>query len=181
MKAISQPIILNKKTHFKKTNTQTQYVCKMMDSPVGPLLLIASEKALVSLLWKNSVGALNDFATPEVKNHPILTKVEIQLNEYFKGERTTFDIPIDPAGTEFQKNVWKQLSKIPYGKTITYGEQAKRLSKPTASRAVGAANGKNPIGIIVPCHRVVGASGSLTGFAGGIEAKKFLLDLEKKS
>lgn len=112
-------------------------------------------------------------------DHLILSTAEKQLKEYFAGQRKKFEVPIDPMGTDFQKAVWKELSKVPYGKTINYGEQAKRLGKPNAARAVGAANGKNPIGIIVPCHRVIGASGSLTGFAGGLDKKKFLLELER--
>jgi len=110
--------------------------------------------------------------------NPILARAEIQLREYFSGKRTVFDIPLAPEGTEFRKLVWQQLAKIPYGQTISYGEQARRLGRPSAARAVGAANGKNPIGIIIPCHRVIGATGSLTGFAGGIESKRKLLALE---
>lgn len=156
------------------------YVNRIIDSPVGALSIVASEKALISLMWGKSSDNFKKVATPGDENHPILEMVEKQLSEYFEGERKEFEIPLSPVGAEFQKQVWKELSKIPYGKTITYGDQAKRLLKPNASRAVGAANGKNPIGIIVPCHRVIGASGSLTGFAGGIEAKKFLLELESR-
>lgn len=101
-----------------------------------------------------------------------------QLIEYFAGARKSFDLSLSPSGTTFQQSVWTELRKIPYGTTINYGEQARRIGQPKASRAVGAANGKNPIAIIVPCHRVVGASGSLTGFAGGMDMKKALLDLE---
>lgn len=108
----------------------------------------------------------------------ILLGAERQLGEYFSGTRTVFNLPLEPRGTDFQKQVWQQLLKIPYGQHISYGEQARRLGRPKASRAVGAANGKNPIGIIIPCHRVIGASGSLTGFAGGIEMKRQLLALE---
>lgn len=111
-------------------------------------------------------------------SNPVLKETEIQLEEYFLGKRRTFDIPLAPRGTEFQKRVWDQLLKIPYGKYITYGEQAVRLGQPKAARAVGAANGKNPIGIIIPCHRVLGSSGCLTGFAGGLEMKRKLLALE---
>jgi len=111
-------------------------------------------------------------------DHPILALAESQLREYFAGKRTVFDIPLAPEGTEFQKLCWQQLARIPYGQTISYGEQARRLGRPNSARAVGAANGKNPIGIIIPCHRVIGASGNLTGFAGGIETKRKLLVLE---
>lgn len=110
----------------------------------------------------------------------VLSITEIQLNEYFMGERTFFDISLDPKGTEFQKRAWQQLLKIPYGECITYGEQASQIGQPKAARAIGAANGKNPIGIIIPCHRVIGASGGLTGFAGGLEIKKQLLAIEAK-
>jgi len=101
-----------------------------------------------------------------------------QLNEYFAGKRRAFDIPLAPSGTEFQRRVWQELLQIPYGESITYREQAERLGQPKAVRAVGAANGKNPIGIIIPCHRVIGSSGRLTGFAGGVELKAQLLTLE---
>ena len=108
----------------------------------------------------------------------VLDRVESQLNEYFAGKRTTFDLPLEPSGTDFQLNVWELLRKIPYGVTTSYGELARRLGDPQASRAVGAANGANPIPIIVPCHRVVGSKGELTGFGGGIERKRWLLEHE---
>jgi methylated-DNA-[protein]-cysteine S-methyltransferase len=108
----------------------------------------------------------------------VLDRVESQLNEYFGGSRTTFDLPLEPSGTDFQLNVWELLRKIPYGVTTSYGELARRLGDPKASRAVGAANGANPIPIIVPCHRVVGSKGELTGFGGGIERKRWLLEHE---
>ncbi len=107
------------------------------------------------------------------------TEVIQQLKEYFAGDRTDFDLPIAFAGTDFQHTVWTALRDIPYGETVSYGELAERIGKPTASRAVGLANGKNPIGIIVPCHRVVGSKGDLTGYGGGIERKRFLLDFER--
>lgn len=145
--------------------------CKKICSPVGVITLVASETALLSLMWGRE-------AEKETETNPVLDLAEQQLTEYFSGKRKSFDLPLSPEGTNFQKSVWEQLRKIPFGQTITYGEQARRLGKPSASRAVGAANGKNPIGIIVPCHRVIGASGSLTGFAGGLDAKKKLLQLE---
>jgi methylated-DNA-[protein]-cysteine S-methyltransferase len=104
-----------------------------------------------------------------------------QLAEYFDGTRTAFDLPLDPIGTPFQRTVWRALVEIPYGETVTYGELAQRLGRPSAARAVGLANGRNPIGIIVPCHRVVGANGDLTGYGGGLERKRHLLDLEQTS
>jgi methylated-DNA-[protein]-cysteine S-methyltransferase len=108
----------------------------------------------------------------------LLDRVEAQLDEYFAGKRTTFDLPLEPRGTDFQLSVWELLRKIPYGVTTSYGELARRLGEPKASRAVGAANGANPIPIIVPCHRVVGSKGELTGFGGGIERKRWLLEHE---
>lgn len=158
-----------RKNAFEEIDT----LYRVIDSPVGPLTLIANENALLSLTWGKSSG---DFV--QDRDHPILSETERQLKEYFSGKRTAFDIPLAPEGTDFQKRVWEELSKIPYGQTITYGEQAKRLGRPKAARAVGAANGRNPIGIIIPCHRVIGASGDLTGFAGGIEVKRELLRLE---
>lgn len=108
----------------------------------------------------------------------VLDRVEAQLKEYFAGWRTTFDLPLEPSGTDFQLSVWELLRKIPYGVTTSYGELARRLGDPKATRAVGAANGANPIPIIVPCHRVVGSKGELTGFGGGIERKRWLLEHE---
>ena len=156
---------------------QEDLVYKVFRSPIGDITLIASDRALKYL---NMGRSKNEFLGTRGTNR-ILEITEQQLKEYFKGQRKTFDIPLDPDGTDFQKRVWKQLLKIPYGQTITYGEQAKRIDKPKASRAVGAANGKNPIGIIVPCHRVIGASGHLTGFAAGLNIKRQLLDIEARS
>ena len=115
----------------------------------------------------------------ETPDHPVLVETERQLGEYFAGERRTFDVPLSFAGTDFQKRVWAALLAIPFGETRSYGEIADQLGAPGASRAVGAANGRNPISIIAPCHRVLGSNGKLTGFAGGLEAKAFLLDLER--
>ena len=159
---------------------QDTHYYKKIDSPVGPLILIANETALLILNWGHDIPDLkNDLNRIESgKHHPILNTTEAQLKEYFLGKRKTFDIPLASKGTEFQKRVWQQLRKIPYGQTITYGEQARRLGQPKSARAVGAANGKNPIGIIVPCHRVIGASGCLKGFAGGLDIKRNLLILE---
>jgi methylated-DNA-[protein]-cysteine S-methyltransferase len=152
---------------------------KFTNSPVGKLKLIASEKGLVAILWENDTPRrvrLTDLV--EDANHPVLQKVEQQLHEYFEGKRKSFSIPLDMRGTPFQKNVWEALIAIPFGETRTYGELAKKLGNPTATRAVGAANGRNPVSIIVPCHRVIGASGKLTGFAGGLDVKARLLGLE---
>lgn len=157
------------------------YYYKTMKSPVGELTLVASEKGLTAVLWeeeKPNRVPLEDLILD--KKHPILLEVEDQLNEYFKGERKKFSLKLDPHGTEFQKKVWMALRSIPFGETRSYGELATQIGNPKASRAVGAANGKNPISVIVPCHRVIGSNGSLTGFAGGLKNKMTLLDLEKK-
>ncbi|MBU1344585.1 MAG: methylated-DNA--[protein]-cysteine S-methyltransferase [Proteobacteria bacterium] len=148
------------------------------DSPLGQLLLTGNT-LLESLHFpkgKTRVEPEEDWVYTE----DIFKKALVQLDAYFKGERTIFDIDLKLDGTLFQKKVWQQLVGIPYGQTISYGELAKRIGNPCASRAVGMANGKNPISIIVPCHRVIGKNGSLTGFGGGLEVKKNLLELEKR-
>lgn len=147
-------------------------------SPVGQLLL-TGEKSLESLhfpVGKTRMDPQNDW----VEDPDRFETAKCQLAEYFNGRRQEFDLKLAPQGTEFQKQVWKQLVKIPYGQTISYGELARRINNPKASRAVGLANGKNPISIIIPCHRVIGANGSLTGFGGGLEVKQYLLDLESR-
>lgn len=152
---------------------------KQINSPVGRLTLVANSKSLVAILWENDDPDRVKFSSLELsKDHPVLKRVERQLKEYFEGKRNRFDIPYEFYGTAFQKNVWKALSRIPYGEKRTYLDIAKEVRSPKACRAVGAANGKNPISIIVPCHRVIGSNGTLTGFAGGLDTKKFLLDLE---
>jgi methylated-DNA-[protein]-cysteine S-methyltransferase len=155
---------------------------KFIDSPVGKLKLVASDKGLVAVLWQNDEPLrvrLGEQAAQE--GHPVLTQTARQLQEYFAGKRTSFSVAIDLRGTPFQKEVWDALLAIPFGETRTYGELARRLGNPNASRAVGAATGKNPISIIVPCHRVIGSTGKLTGFAGGLETKAGLLALERGS
>jgi len=152
---------------------------KFMNSPVGRLKLVASHKALVAILWQNErPNRVPLTELIEDADLPILTKAEQQLNEYFAGKRKTFKLPLDMRGTPFQKNVWEALLAIPSGETKTYGELAKQLGAPSASRAVGAAIGRNPISIVVPCHRVIGSSGKLTGFAGGLDTKARLLGHE---
>ena len=148
-------------------------------SPVGILKLVAGDEGLVAVLWEDDSSKrvpLNDLVRTD--NHPLLELAGTQLREYFSGDRNTFSIPLDARGTDFQREVWRALRDIPYGQTRTYGQIAAELGNANASRAVGAANGRNPISIIVPCHRVVGYSGKLTGFAGGLEAKARLLSLE---
>jgi len=150
-----------------------------MSSPVGELKLVASDAGLVAVLWpEDDPKRVRLGDAREDAAHPVLRKAVAQLEEYFAGKRSEFDLPLDARGTEFQKLVWEQLLAIPYGETRSYGQLAARLGKPTASRAVGAANGRNPLSIVVPCHRVIGTSGALTGFAGGLETKRVLLELE---
>jgi O-6-methylguanine DNA methyltransferase len=155
---------------------------KEMKSPVGKLKLIASAHALVAVLWEREPPDRVKLDAPMLApEHPILIAAERQLNEYFTGARIEFDLPIEPRGSKFQKKVWRALRKIPFGQTRSYVELAKALGSAGASRAVGLANGKNPLSIIVPCHRVIGSDGSLTGFAGGLETKAALLALEGKA
>ena len=150
-----------------------------MPSPIGELTLIASDAGLVAVLWENDNPArVRLEATEDAHDHPVITAAMAQLGDYFAGKREVFDLPLDFRGTDFQKSVWAQLLAIPFGETRSYGQIASALGNPGGSRAVGAANGRNPISIIAPCHRVVGANGTLTGFAGGLEAKAFLLRLE---
>lgn len=151
-----------------------------MDSPVGKLKLVAHDHALVAVLWEVEIAnrvKLNDLTRDD--QHPILLKTQQQLSEYFAGQRTSFDVALDFLGTAFQKQVWQALLSIPFGQTRSYKHIAEQIGNVKAVRAVGAANGKNPISIIAPCHRVVGANGKLVGFAGGLENKEILLKLEK--
>lgn len=140
---------------------------------------MASDSGLAAILWEND----NPRRVPvnlvaEVPDHPVLIETEKQLREYFAGQRQVFSVPLDFGGTEFQNQVWQALLSIPFGETRTYTEIARQIGKPAAVRAVGAANGRNPISIIAPCHRVLGSTGNLTGFAGGLQAKAHLLALE---
>lgn len=152
----------------------------IMPSPVGTLRLVATDAALVAVLWADEpAGRVPVDAHDTGADNPILREARRQLQDYFAGQRRTFDLPLDFRGTAFQRRVWSALLTIPYGETRSYGEIARGIGSPDASRAVGAANGRNPISIIAPCHRVIGQNGSLTGFGGGIENKAFLLDLER--
>ena len=151
-----------------------------IESPVGQLKLIANDSALVAVLWE--ADKPNRVLLGEMQqepNHPILKLTTQQLHEYFHGERQQFDLPLAFYGTDFQKTVWAELLKIPYGETRSYLQIAEILNNPKAVRAVGAANAKNPISIIAPCHRVIGANGNLMGFAGGLVNKQKLLALEQ--
>jgi len=157
-------------------------VYKTMNSPVGALTLVASHDGLAAVLWENDrPGRVCLNLAGEDERHPVLVETERQLNEYFAGRRRTFSLKLDFAGTQFQRKVWQALLEIPFGQTRSYGEIARRIGAPAAVRAVGAANGRNPISIVAPCHRVIGATGKLTGFAGGLDAKAHLLALEQKS
>jgi len=145
-----------------------------LDSPMGPIEVKASLKGITSISFRNQKG------TNEGDN-TLLEQAVTELKEYFLGQRKSFDLPLDIEGTPFRMKVWKELSKIPYGETISYKELASRIGNAKASRAVGGANNKNPIGIVVPCHRVIGANGALVGYEGGIDKKKWLLDFEKEN
>jgi methylated-DNA-[protein]-cysteine S-methyltransferase len=152
-------------------------------SPVGPITLVAADGALVALHMDQQRYAPSpeDLGEPASgQDEGVLEEAARQLAEYFDGTRTEFDLPLVMAGTAFQQRVWAGLRAIRYGETISYGQLADRIGQPSASRAVGLANGRNPIGIIVPCHRVVGANGSLTGYGGGIERKSYLLAHEQR-
>lgn len=157
-----------------------QLVYMYMDSLVGALKLVAHDQALVAVMWDNEDHKRVRLAELiEDRQHPMLHKVKQQLEEYFAGQRQQFDLPLDFQGTAFQQQVWQALLSIPYGETRTYKEIAVQLGNEKAVRAVGAANGKNPISIIAPCHRVIGSSGALVGFAGGLDKKQILLSLEQ--
>lgn len=155
---------------------------RRLDSPIGVLTLIGSDDGLSHVLFEgqepSDVGLPDDL--PDADGHPVLDAAARQLDEYFAGDRRTFDLPLALDGTEFQEAAWRALAGVPYGETRTYGEQADAIGRPGAFRAVGAANGRNPIPVILPCHRIVGANGDLTGFAGGIDVKRRLLDLEQQ-
>lgn len=151
--------------------------CRTVDSPIGPLTLAGRDGRLMHLRMVDQTYEPSRDGW-EVDDNAFPDAVE-QLAEYFAGERTEFDLPLEMEGTAFQRTVWSALREIPYGETCSYGEIARNIGSPAAFRAVGLANGHNPISIIVPCHRVIGANGSLTGYGGGLERKRLLLDLEK--
>jgi methylated-DNA-[protein]-cysteine S-methyltransferase len=164
---------------LKTAKLQKSYFFKKLASPVGILKLLASDDGLAAILWENdNPKRVRLNAVYEDEHHPILIETERQLREYFGGDRKAFDLKLNFVGTEFQKKVWSALLSIPFGETRSYADIAKQIGNPIAVRAVGAANGKNPISIVAPCHRVIGSSGHLTGFAGGLEAKAHLLALE---
>ena len=157
----------------------TDYVYKVIDSPVGRLRLVASDKGLAGVWFERSrPERVRPRGDVESGRHPVLVEAERQLREYFAGTRRAFDLQLEFIGTPFQRTVWKALLTIPFGQTRTYGQIAKQVGRPSASRAVGAANGRNPVSIVAPCHRVIGSTGALTGFGGGLDVKERLLRLE---
>lgn len=153
---------------------------RTISSPIGELTVVELDGALVGLYMTDHKPAPH-LETFGERDDDTLPQLDAQLGEYFAGERTSFDLPLAPTGTDFQQKVWAALRTIPYGETWSYGRLAEAVGQPGAARAVGLANGRNPISIVVPCHRVVGSSGKLTGYAGGVERKAFLLDLERGS
>ena len=155
-------------------------VSKTTRTPVGVLTLIASNDGLAAILWENdkAAGRVRRDVVGEDAKHPVLRETELQLAEYFAGRRKAFDLTLDFVGTQFQKRVWRALLTIPFGETRTYAQIARQIGHPRAVRAVGAANGRNPISIVAPCHRVIGSNGALTGFAGGLAVKEQLLRFE---
>lgn len=165
------------------TTSHTTYRRTTMPSPIGTLTIVSDERAVVAIDWHGESAheaMIGDAEIVDVTadDHPPLAAAVRQLGEYFDGVRTEFDLPLAAAGTAFQHQAWDALTRIPFGETVSYGEQAVMLGDRNKARAVGAANGRNPIPIVVPCHRVVGSNGHLTGFAGGLEAKAWLLDHE---
>jgi methylated-DNA-[protein]-cysteine S-methyltransferase len=165
------------KTH--RARFDKQYFSKTVDSPVGRLTLVASDDGLAAILWeKDNPSRVPLHIVGEAPSHPVLVETARQLDEYFAGTRTAFALALDFAGTDFQRKVWEALLTIPFGETRSYAQIAKHIGHPNAVRAVGAANGRNPISIVAPCHRVIGSTGKLTGFAGGLSAKAHLLALE---
>lgn len=156
------------------------HASKIIDTPVGRLTLVASERGLAAVLWPDEDPRRVRLGPRlEDRDHPVLVETERQLRAYFDGTLKRFTVPLDFHGTAFQISVWQALLTIPFGETRSYAEIARQIGRPTAFRAVGAANGRNPISIIAPCHRVIGTGGGLTGFAGGLEAKEHLLRMER--
>ncbi len=150
----------------------------MTDTPIGRLLLVANSEALVEIVFLDAQSSEEREYSDCLYTHPVLTQTVNELNEYFSGQRKQFTVPVHLEGTSFQSQVWRALQEIPYGEVVSYGEIAHRVGNPKASRAVGMANNRNRIPIIVPCHRVVGNKGDMTGYAGGIDIKQWLLQLE---
>jgi len=169
--------------HMSSQSSLTKvFFYKVLPSPVGCLTLVASDQGLAAILWENDDPKRVRLDSLQLnETHPILLETERQLNAYFMGKLKRFSVALDFAGTDFQKKVWAALLTIPFGETRTYAQIAEQIGNPKAVRAVGAANGRNPISIIAPCHRVIGTNGKLTGFAGGLETKSFLLGIESQN
>ena len=158
-----------------------QYFSGLFTAPFGVLHVVASDLGVRYVMFENDAHPkpLDALKLQLDDSHDVMRKALSQLNEYFSGKRREFELPLDLHGTEFQVAAWKSLARIPFGHTSSYGEQAASIGRPTAVRAIGGANGRNPVAVILPCHRVIGANGSLTGFGGGIEVKKWLLQYEQ--
>ena len=150
-------------------------------SPQGTMLITATPKGLAGVYFKGQKHFPKRREWQRDARHPVLLRAKRELAEYFAGRRTRFSVALDPQGTDFQRSVWKQIGRVGFGKTLTYGELARRAGHPGSARAAGAATGRNPLGVIVPCHRIMGADGSLTGYAGGLHRKRALLALECSS
>ena len=148
--------------------------------PFGELTVVASDKGVRYITFENDAHpkSFQNMSVMDDASHPVVARTVAQLHEYIKGTRRTFDVPLDLVGTEFQVQAWSALAKVPYGTTASYAQQAASIGRPKATRAIGAANGRNPVVVVLPCHRIVGADGSLTGFGGGLPVKKWLLDHE---
>jgi methylated-DNA-[protein]-cysteine S-methyltransferase len=156
-----------------------RHVYKRVQSPVGRLTLVATDDGLAAILWENdNPHRVRLSMDGEDSGHPVLIEAERQLEEYFAGRRQQFSLTLDPSGTPFQRKVWHALTTIPFGDTRSYAQIARQIGSPDGARAVGAANGRNPLSIVAPCHRVVGSTGALTGFAGGLDVKARLLAFE---
>jgi len=151
-----------------------------LDSPIGALFLTSNGEAITELFMEKHTGGPKPIGDWR-RDDDLFREAADQLRAYFAGELTEFDLPLATAGTQFQQSVWAELRKIPFGSTISYGELARRIGRPNAPRAVGAANGSNPISIIIPCHRLIGSNRNLTGYGGGIERKKFLIEFEAET
>jgi methylated-DNA-[protein]-cysteine S-methyltransferase len=159
----------------------TRHVCTHVTSPVGRLTIVTTDRGLSAILWENDrPNRVRLNIAGEDSAHALLAEAERQLAEYFAGRRQRFTVPLDPSGTAFQRDVWDALRTIPFGETRSYSQIAHQIGHPRAVRAVGAANGRNPLSIVVPCHRVIGVTGELTGFAGGLDVKARLLALEAR-
>jgi methylated-DNA-[protein]-cysteine S-methyltransferase len=161
------------------TDTDTALCHCVIDTPIGPLTLVATQAALRAVRFPNA-GPPGPDDGPARTDQPVLAQAARELAEYFAGTRLAFDVPLDPRGSPFQLAAWRGLTTIPYAETVSYGEQARRLGHDGKARAIGAANGSNPLPVVVPCHRVIGSDGSLTGFGGGLETKAWLLHHERQ-